>query len=141
VLLGGGLFEQPEVKLLTDEGQNFLQRPKEKYDVIISIQTMTAAAVTSGAIAHSESYMFTREAFADYLDHLTPDGAILVTRAGDQIVKLFHTAGEVFEKRSLGNPATHLLGNDTSWHRAPGTLVWKVSSDLLFAAHRARARS
>jgi hypothetical protein len=35
--------------LVTDEGRNFLRRSKEKYDVIISIKTMTAAAVTSGA--------------------------------------------------------------------------------------------
>ena len=105
----GGLFEQPEVKLVTEEGRNFVRRSKEKYDVIISIQTMTAAAVTSGALALSESYMFTREAFADYLDHLTPDGIILVTRGLDQVVKLFATAREVFEERNLGNPTTHLF--------------------------------
>jgi hypothetical protein len=105
----GGLFEHPEVNLVTDEGRSFLRRSQEKYDVIISVQTMTAAAVTSGAMALSESYMFTREAFADYLDHLTPDGVILVTRGLDQIVKLFATAREVFEQRNLGNPATHLF--------------------------------
>ena len=53
----GGLFEQPEVNLITEEGRSFVRRSKEKYDVIISIQTMTAAAVTSGALAMSESYM------------------------------------------------------------------------------------
>ena len=105
----GGLFEQPGVKLVTEEGRNFVRRSKEKYDVIISIQTMTAAAVTSGAMALSESYMFTREAFADYLDHLTPDGIILVTRGLDQVVKLFATVREVFEERDLGNPTTHLF--------------------------------
>ena len=60
----GGLFEQPGVTLITGEGRNFLRRSKEKYDVIISIQTMTAAAVTSGAMALSESYV-DREAFGD----------------------------------------------------------------------------
>jgi hypothetical protein len=105
----GGLFEQPEVNLVTEEGRSFVRRSKEKYDVIISIQTMTAAAVTSGALAMSESYMFTREAFADYLDHLTPDGVILITRGFDQIAKLFATAREVFEERGLGNPANNLV--------------------------------
>jgi hypothetical protein len=105
----GGLFEQPEVNLVTEEGRSFVRRSKEKYDVIMSIQTMTAAAVTSGALAMSESYMFTREAFADYLDHLTPDGVMLITRGRDQIVKLFATAREVFEQRGLGNPANHLF--------------------------------
>ena len=76
----GGLFEQPEVELITEDGRSFVRRSNEKYDVIISIQTMTAAAVTSGALAMSEAYMFTREALADYVDHLSPDGVILITR-------------------------------------------------------------
>ena len=105
----GGLFEQPGDTLVTDEGRNFLRRSKEKYDVIISIQTMTAAAVTSGAMALSESYMFTREAFCDYLDHLTPTGIILMTRPVNQLVKMFATVREVFEERDLENPASHLL--------------------------------
>jgi hypothetical protein len=105
----GGLFDRPEVKLVTEDGRSFVRRSKEKYDVIISIQTMTAAAVSSGALAMSEAYMFTREAFSDYVDHLTPDGVILITRGLDQIVKLFATAREVFKERGLGNPANHLL--------------------------------
>jgi SAM-dependent methyltransferase len=105
----GGLFDQPEVKLVTEDGRSFVRRSEEKYDIIISIQTMTAAAVTSGALAMSEAYMFTREAFSDYVDHLTPDGVILITRGFDQIVKLFATAREVFEARGLGNPEDHLL--------------------------------
>ena len=105
----GGLFEQPGVTLITGEGRNFLRRSKEKYDVIISIQTMTAAAVTSGAMALSESYMLTREAFGDYLDHLTPTGVILMTRPVNQLVKMFATVREVFEERGLENPASHLL--------------------------------
>jgi spermidine synthase len=96
----GGLFDQPEVKLVTEDGRSFVRRSKEKYDVIISIQTMTAAAVTSGALVMSEAYMFTREAFSDYVDHLTPDGVILITRGFDQIVKLFATAREVARARA-----------------------------------------
>ena len=105
----GGLFGQPEVNLVTEDGRSFIQRSKEKFDVIISIQTMTAAAVTSGALVMSESYMFTREAFSHYIDHLTPDGVILITRGFDQIVKLFATARELFEERGLGIPANHLF--------------------------------
>jgi MFS family permease len=105
----GGLFDRPEVKLVTEEGRSFVQGSKEKYDVIVSIQTMTAAAVTSGALTMSEAYMFTREAFANYLDHLTADGVILITRGLDQIEKLFATAREVFEERGWGSPANHLL--------------------------------
>ena len=104
----GNLFAEPGVKLVTEDGRSFIRRSKEKYDIIISIQTMTDAAVTSGAMAMSESYLFTKEAFGDYLDHLSPDGVLLITRPPHQIAKLFATARELFEKRGLGSPAGHL---------------------------------
>ena len=44
----GGLFEQPEVKLVTEDGRSYVRRSTEKYDAIISVQTMTTAAITSG---------------------------------------------------------------------------------------------
>lgn len=105
----GGLFEQPQVHLVTEEGRSFIRRTNEKFDVIISIQTMTDAAISSGALTMSESYLFTREAFFDYLDHLSTDGVLLITRPTPQQVKLFATIREVFEARGLGNPAHHLI--------------------------------
>ena len=105
----GGLFEQPEVKLVTEDGRSYVRRSQEKYDAIISIQTMTTAAITSGALTLSESYVLTREAFEDYFDHLTPDGVLMITRPTHQLPKLFTTARELFESRGLGSPASHLL--------------------------------
>jgi hypothetical protein len=105
----GGLFEQPEVHLVTEDGRSFVRRSKDKYDAIISIQTMSTAALASGALSLSETYVLTRDAFEDYIDHLTPDGVLLVTRPQHQIPKLFATVREVFERRGLGSPAGHLL--------------------------------
>ena len=105
----GGLFEQPEVKLVTEDGRSYVRRSQEKYDAIISIQTMTSAAITSAALTLSESYVLTREAFEDYFDHLTPDGVLMITRPTHQLPKLFTTARELFESRGLGSPASHLL--------------------------------
>ncbi len=105
----GGLFEQPEVRLITEDGRSFVRRSNEKYDAIISVQTMTDTALASGALTMSESYMLTIEAFEDYFDHLTPDGVLLITRPVFQIPKLFVTAREVFDRRGLGNPANHLF--------------------------------
>ena len=105
----GGLFEQPQVRLVTEEGRSFIRRSNEKFDVIISIQSMTDAAISSGALTMSESYLFTKEAFGDYLDHLSTDGVMLITRPISQQIKLFATIREVFEARGLGNPAHHLI--------------------------------
>ncbi len=104
----GGLFEQPEVRVVTDEGRSFVRRSKERFDAIISVQTVSNAAITSGALALAENYMFTREALEDYLDHLTPNGVLLITRPKEQIARLFATAREVFAQRGLGSPASHL---------------------------------
>ena len=105
----GGLFEQPEVRLVTEDGRSYVRRSKEQYDAIISIQTMSTAALTSGALTLAETYVLTLEAFGDYFDHLTPDGVLLITRPFQQLPKLFATARELFELRGLGSPADHVI--------------------------------
>lgn len=104
----GGLFNQPEVKLVTEEGRSFVRRSRETYDAIISVHTISNAAVASGALSLSENYVLTREAFIDYLDHLTPDGIIYFTRPEPQIARLFATAREALAIFSKFNAAWHL---------------------------------
>jgi hypothetical protein len=105
----GGLFHQPEVRLVTDEGRSFLRRSHEKYDAIISVQTISNAAVASGALSLAENYVFTREAFDDYLDHLTPNGVLFFTRPEAQVPRLLSTARESFAARNMGPVANHMF--------------------------------
>jgi hypothetical protein len=105
----GGLFEEPEVHLVTEDGRSFVRRSRDTYDAIISVQTMSDAAVLSGALSLSETYVLTREAFEDYYTHLTPDGVLLITRPKHQMMKLITTAREMFEQRGLGSASPHLL--------------------------------
>ena len=69
-----------------------MRRSREEYDAIISVHTISNAVVASGALSLAESYVLTREAFEDYLDHLTPDGMIFFTRPEFQIPRLLSTA-------------------------------------------------
>ena len=55
----GGLFEQPEVHLVTEDGRSYVRRSQGKYDAIISIQTMSTAAITSGGLTLAETYVLT----------------------------------------------------------------------------------
>ncbi len=105
----GNLFHQPEVHLVADEGRSFVRRSTEKYDAIISVHTISNAAVASGALSLAESYVLTREAFEDYLDHLNPDGRIYFTRPEFQIPRLLATAREAFSRRSLGALNQHVI--------------------------------
>ena len=104
----GGLFSQPEVHLVTEEGRSYVHRSSEHYDAIISVHTISNAAIASGALSLAENYVLTREAFEEYLDHLTPDGVIYMTRPESQIARLFATAREVLAARGVSDPATHL---------------------------------
>ena len=51
--------------------------------------------------------MLTREAFEDYLDHLSSDGVIYFTRPENQIVRLFATGREVLEARGIKDLRKH----------------------------------
>jgi len=105
----GGLFDQPGVRLVAEEGRSFVRHTHERYDAIVSVQTNSNTALAAGALGLAEGYMFTEEAFEDYLDHLTPDGVLLITRTPTQVQRLFATARQVFEHRGLGSPARHLV--------------------------------
>ena len=119
----GNLYHQPEVRLVTDEGRSFVRRSQEKYDAIISVHTISNAAIASGALSLAENYVLTREAFEDYLDHLTPDGTIFFTRPEFQIPRLFSTAREAFTQRGMGPIGNHVLAFSTAgMGQMPGRL-------------------
>ena len=124
----GDLFRQPEVRLVTEEGRSYVRRSSERYDAIISVHTISNAAVASGALSLAENYVLTREAFEDYIDHLAPDGVLFFTRPEAQIARLFATAREVFTARGVSDPSWHLYA-----YRSPPT-QFEGQSRLSFAA-------
>jgi len=111
------LIDLPQVELYTDEGRSFIRRSTDQYDAIVANHTITNAAMASGALSLSESYILTKEAFEDYFDHLTEDGTILFTRPEYQIPRLFTTIREIFEDRNMGDPSNHLY----AWRFPPRT--------------------
>lgn len=131
----GGLFDQPEVHLVLDEGRSFLRRSREQYDAIISIHTISNAAVASGAMALSENYVLTREAFEDYLDHLTPSGVILFSRPEPQLPRIVATAREALARRGVADAGHHVYAfrvvPDAGEHRMFGAQREAFEADVL----------
>lgn len=108
----GGLYDRPDVHVHIAEGRAFLQSADEQWDVIdISlVDAFAAAAVGLGAV--NETYLYTEEALATYLQHLRPEGVLSVTRwirtpPRDEI-KLFATAVAALEGMGL-RPADRLV--------------------------------
>jgi len=75
----GSLYAYDSVEMHVAEGRSFVASERRRYDLIYTALTKTATTSTSG-LALVEGYVYTKEAFADYLDHLTDSGRIgLVT--------------------------------------------------------------
>ncbi len=71
----GAVYDQPNVTVLVDDGRGALRRSIDKYDLIFLSQVVTLAA-ERGGYALSENMVYTVDAFADYLAHLTNGGQL-----------------------------------------------------------------
>ena len=76
----GGLYLDPRVRVFEDEARSFVRRSPDRYDVIAMTVVDSYAALTAGAYALTENYLYTAEAMHDYLTHLSPLGVLAVTR-------------------------------------------------------------
>ncbi len=76
----GGIYAHPRVRVTVDDGRSFVRRTPNQYDVIQASLVDTWAATAAGAYTLTENTLYTVEAFNDYLDHLTDDGIVTITR-------------------------------------------------------------
>ena len=76
----GNLFSEPGIRMIVAEGRNFIKRNNQKYHLIYLPLVDSWAATYSGAYSLSENYLYTTEAFKDYLDHVNPDGFLSISR-------------------------------------------------------------
>jgi spermidine synthase len=93
----GGIYTLPRVRIAIDDGRSFVRRSPDRYDVIQASLVDTWAATAAGAYTLTENTLYTVEAFNDYLDHLTDNGVVTMTRwviDGLRLVSLAQAACE-----------------------------------------------
>ncbi len=76
----GHLAALPGVELHADEARSWLTRRDERFQVITIPLVDTSAASAAGAYALTENSLYTVEAFELFLDRLTDDGLLSVSR-------------------------------------------------------------
>ncbi len=106
--VAGGLFHQPGVQVVVDEGRSYIRRSADKFDLIQFTLVDTWAATAAGAFALTENNIFTLEAMHEYLDHLTPGGMISLKRwreAPEYILRLMALARAALEQRGVKDTA------------------------------------
>jgi hypothetical protein len=103
----GNLYGDPRVSIHIDDGRSFVRRAATRYHVIQASLVDTWAATAAGAYTLTENSLYTAEAFGDYLDHLTDDGVLTITRWVFDGLRLVSLAQEACAERGL-DPARHL---------------------------------
>ncbi|HWP95139.1 MAG TPA: SAM-dependent methyltransferase [Gammaproteobacteria bacterium] len=132
---GGALYADPRVSVHVGDARGFLARATGEYDVILVPASGAFGAPSAGVGAFSESLVHTREAFAAFLDRLSP-GGLLVLESGLTApprapLRLVATAAEVLRARHQ-QPGEHLA----LWY-GWNTAVLAVGRDPLTPALRA----
>ncbi|HEX7668332.1 MAG TPA: hypothetical protein VF395_02055, partial [Polyangiaceae bacterium] len=110
-----GAFTRPDVDLVAGEGRHFVERSKDRYDVIQITGVDTLAAQTSGAYVLAENYLYTTDAFQAYLDHLTPHGSLSIG-SGDWnpsepqgVGRMLLVARQALRERGIADPVRHIV--------------------------------
>lgn len=75
---GGGWYDHPLVTAIVGEGRSYLRSVKKKYDIIQMFSSHTSSSVESGSGAAQTVYLQTVEAYKEYFEHLSKDGALQI---------------------------------------------------------------
>src|SRR5499427_3166254 len=76
----GNLAQNPAVTLVHDEARSYVARSNEKFGIIQASLIDTWAATSAGAYVLTENGLYTKEAWVTFLNHLTPDGILTMSR-------------------------------------------------------------
>jgi hypothetical protein len=102
-----------DIRFHAAEGRFFIRRSRDRYDLIQMTGVDTYTALASGAYVLSESYLYTMEAFHDYLDHLTDEGMLSIIRfafpAPRETLRIVVMACNALAERGAGAPWTHIV--------------------------------
>src|SRR5256886_2658507 len=109
----GHVYSAARVNVVEDEARSYIRRSPDRYDLILMTVVDSYAALASGAYALSESYLYTAEAFDDYLTHLSDNGALAVGRFyRDPPIEMLNTAAlgvDALSRRGIPDPLSHLV--------------------------------
>jgi hypothetical protein len=143
----GRPYRLPGVKLHLENGRTFIKRSQEQFD-LISL-TWVDAGGSATALAFSENYLYTVEAYQEFFDHLSPNGYFVSLRAlgRGEVIRIDSLRGlavawQALATRGISDPSSHILvtaANSPYFFHRPMCFVM-VKKTPLVAADVARAK-
>jgi len=109
----GHLYQQDNIHIHIKEARSYLSGTHTRYDLIQLALIDAFTASSSGLYALNESYLYTVEAFGQYLARLKPDGYLAITRwiklPPRDSLKLVTTAIRALEQNGVTSPQKQII--------------------------------
>ncbi len=109
----GNIFAERGITQYVAEARRFVSTVDKAYDLIQVALLDSFAASAAGLYALNESYLYTVEAFKEYLERLKPGGILAITRwfkiPPRDSLKLFATAIDALKDSGVSNPGNRLV--------------------------------
>ncbi len=142
----GHIYSRAEVRVHVAEARGFVASSQRKWDILQIPLLDSSGTAAAGVHGLSETYVYTLEAFALYLQHLRPGGWLSVTRwlklPPRDTLRLFATALDALTRLDVEDPARHLIllrGINTTTLLVKNGIV--TGEDIATAKDFARERS
>jgi hypothetical protein len=100
----GGLYEAPQVSIVVDEGRSYLRRIDDRYDLVY-LSKVNSGVTERAGFALAENYIYTVEAFGDYLSHLSENGVVAIRLHEERdLLRALVTALAALTERGISLP-------------------------------------
>lgn len=107
----GHIYKDPRVRVITEDARTYVRHFHNKFDLVYSLSSNTFAALTSGAFALAENYIFTTEAFEDYYRALSENGFLMMEHQF-YMPRLVSEVLTALEQLAVPDPKNHIAVYD-----------------------------
>lgn len=109
----GRPYHLPDVTVHFENARTYVKRDQRLYDIVTVTWVDSGAATGAGAFALTENYLYTVEAFRDYLARLKDDGVLTFMRARQSpeydAIKGIGIAVEALRQLGITEPEKHMI--------------------------------
>ncbi len=99
----GGIYSRfSNIQIIVKDARNYLRYSEQKFDLIMTAIPITKSSRDASGYSLTENYLFTVESLKEYLDHLTPEGRIVIVAHDDaEIYRLLILALNAFGQNGI----------------------------------------
>lgn len=105
----GNPYQRPEVKFVLADGRSYVRQTDKLFDVVQLTGADTLTLQSSSSLVMAENYLYTVEAFMDYLRAIKDDGIVSVIRFGREHVLLATLAKVALNRLGIKNAKRHIV--------------------------------